>query len=290
MVSAQTRREQVAYARKRGISCRRACALLSVARSTLDYESRMPAKDRPLADELRALARKHPRQGYRMMRNQLSKPASYSRVYRVWKQNGLCLPRRRPRKRIRGGGHRWMSAINPNAVWAYDFAHDECANGQKLKCLVVVDEWTHESLAIHVGARIRSADVIEVLSRLFSIYGRPAFLRSDNGPEFVAKAVQRWLRDHGVTTSYIEPGKPWQNGVAESFVNRFRDDCLGIEWFNNRLEAKVIIENWRCAYNHQRPHSSNNYMTPSRKREVWINNFGPRWGIKYEQQPRKLSA
>ena len=250
----------------------------------------MPAKDHVLAGELRALARKHPRSGYRMMRNRLSTPTSYSRVYRVWKQSGLCLPRRRPRKRLRGDAHRWMSAITPNSVWAYDFAHDECANGQKLKCLVVVDEWTHESLAIQVDARIRSADVIDILSRLFSLYGPPAFIRSDNGPEFVAKAVQRWLRNQGVQTSYIEPGKPWQNGVAESFVNRFRDECLGVEWFNNRLEAKVFIERWRQDYNDERPHSSNDYMTPSRRRENWINDFGAKWGIKYGKQPRRLSA
>jgi len=224
------------------------------------------------------------------MRNMLSKPASYGRVYRVWKKNGLCQPRRRPRKRIRGDGHRWMSPISPNAVWAYDFLFDECANGQKLKCLVVVDEWTHEALTIHIGARVRSSDVIAVLSRLISIYGPPAFLRSDNGPEFVAKAVQRWLRERGVAATYIEPGKPWQNGVAESFNNRFRDGCLGVEWFNNRLEAKVVIERWRQKYNAERPRSSNNYMTPASKRVDWINSFGPKWGIKYEQQPRRLSA
>jgi putative transposase len=290
MVSAQARREQVAFARRRGLSCRRACALLSVARSALTYESKMPEKDKALAGELRALSTKHPRWGYRMVRNWLSAQVSYSRVYRVWKQNGLCLPKRRPRKRIRGDGHRWMSAVNPNAVWAYDFAHDECANGQKLKCLVVVDEWTHESLAIQVGARMRSRDVIDVLSRLFSLYGPPAFLRSDNGPEFVAKAVQRWLRRQGVQTSYIEPGKPWQNGVAESFVNRFRDDCLGVEWFNNRLEAKVFIEAWRKEYNTNRPHSSNGYKTPAETRQDWLTRFGPKWGIKYEHQPRRLSA
>lgn len=203
----------------------------------------MPAKDQPLAEELRALARQHPRWGYRLMRNKLSDPVSYSRGYRVCKQNGLCQPRRRPRKRLRGDQHRWMSPVTPNAVWAYDVAHDECANGQKLKCLVVVDEWTHEALSTHVGAQIRPREVIEILSRLFSICGPPAHLRSDNGPEFVAKAIQRWLAQQGVGTAYIEPGKPWQNGVAESFINVFRNDCLGVERFNNRLEAEVIIEN-----------------------------------------------
>ncbi|MEL6547387.1 MAG: DDE-type integrase/transposase/recombinase [Myxococcota bacterium] len=127
---------------------------------------------------------------------------SYSRVYRVWKAEGLGLPRRRPRKKIRGGGHRWMQAITPNAVWAFDFVHDECANGQKLKCLLVVDEWTHEVLAVEVGARIRSNDVVATLARLVSLYGPPAFVRSDNGPEFVAKAVRSWLTTQRIEASF----------------------------------------------------------------------------------------
>ncbi len=135
-----------------------------------------------------------------------------------------------------------------------------------------------------------AAGVIDVLSRLFSIYGQPAFIRSDNGPEFVANALQHWLREQGVGTSYIEPGKPWQNGVAESYNNRFRDECLGVEWFNNRLEAKVVIECWRQGFNDERPHSSNNYVTPSRRWENWINDFGAKWGFNYEQQPRELSV
>lgn len=290
MVSAQVRREQVTYARSRGLSCRRACALLSVARSALRYESRMPAKDAKLTTELRELARKHPRLGYRMARNRLKRRVSYSRVYRVWKAAGLCVPRRRRKKRLRGDGHRWMHAITPNAVWAYDFVHDECANGQKLKCLVVVDEWSHEVLTIEVGARIRSRDVIAVLTRLVALYGPPAFIRSDNGPEFVAKAVRRWIAAQGIQTSYIEPGKPWQNGVAESLINRFRDECLGLEWFRHRLEARTVIEFWRQDYNQCRPHSGISYATPASRREEWIKQFGPRWGIKYPKQTRRLSA
>lgn len=290
MVSARARREQVAYARERGLSCRRACALLSVARSELNYSSRMPAKDAPLAEELREFARRHPRLGYRMARNRLSTRVSYSRVYRVWKAEGLCLPRRRPRKKVRGGGHRWMQAITPNAVWAYDFAHDECANGQKLKCLLVVDEWTHEVLAVEVGARIRSGDVIATLARLVSLYGPPAFVRSDNGPEFVAKAVREWLTAQRIEASFIEPGKPWQNGVAESLINRFRDECLGVEWFHHRVEAKTVIEHWRKDYNQCRPHSSIDYMTPASRRREWIEEFGPRWGIGYPEHPGRLSA
>ncbi|MEO0815488.1 MAG: IS3 family transposase, partial [Myxococcota bacterium] len=239
---------------------------------------------------LHELARRHPRLGYRMARNRLSKKVSYSRVYRVWKAEGLGLPRRRPRKKVRGGGHRWMQAITPNAVWAFDFVHDECANGQKLKCLLVVDEWTHEVLAVEVGARIRSNDVVATLARLVSLYGPPAFVRSDNGPEFVAKAVRSWLTTQRIEASYIEPGKPWQNGVAESLINRFRDECLSVEWFNHRVEAKAVIEAWRRDYNQCRPHSSIAYATPASRRKEWIEEFGPRWGIGYPREIRTLSA
>lgn len=290
MVSAQVRREQVAFARSRGLSCRRACALLSVARSALRYERRMPIKDAPLKKELQELARRYPRLGYRMARNRLERRVSYSRVYRVWKTAGLCVPRRRPKKKLRGSGHRWMNAVTPNAVWSYDFVHDKCANGQKLKCLVVVDEWSHEVLAIEVRARIRSSDVIAVLARLVSQYGPPAFIRSDNGPEFVAKAVRVWVETRGIQTSYIEPGKPWQNGVAESLINRFRDECLSLEWFRHRLEARTVIAGWRQDYNQCRPHSSIGYATPASQRKQWIEKFGPRWGIKYPEQHRSLSA
>ena len=127
-----------------------------------------------------------------------------------------------------------MSAIAPNSIWAYDFVFDACANGQKLKCLTLIDEWTRECLAIIPEARIRSAEVINALSRLFAEHGSPAFIRSDNGPEFVAQNVQNWLKEQGVQTTYIQPGKPWQNGAIESFNARFRADCLDVEWFNSR--------------------------------------------------------
>lgn len=294
MVSAQGRREQVAYARERGLSCRRACALLSVARSALRYEHRMPQKDAELASKLRAAALRYPRWGYRPIRHVVStpeSPVSFNRVYRVWRKEGLGQPRRRPRKRIRGDGHRWMSAIAPNGVWAYDFVFDECANTQKLKCLVVVDEWTKESLAIEVDGRISSTRVIEVLERLVSLYGAPAFLRSDNGPEFVAKAVQRWLRAEGISTSYIEPGRPWQNGVVESFNARFRAECLNAEWFIDRREARETIEKWRQQYNEERPHSSIEFEVPASRRRSWMESSNWRLWIveKTNQQAPGLS-
>jgi putative transposase len=153
------------------------------------------------------------------------------------------------------------SAVRPNQVWSYDFVFDHCANGQQLKCLTVTDEFTKEGLAIDVDGRIRSTRVIEVLSRLVSARGVPTFLRSDNGPEFVSKALVSWIVTQGIRTALIEPGKPWQNGVSESFNGKFRDECLSLEWFRSRAEAKAIIEAWRRHYNEVRPHSSLDYLT-----------------------------
>ena len=144
-----------------------------------------------------------------------------------------------------------------------DFVFDHCANGQQLECLTVTDEFTKEGLAIDVDGRIRSPRVIDVLSRLVSARGAPSFLRSDNGPEFVSKALLSWIVAQGIGTALIEPGKPWQNGVSESFNGKFRDECLSLEWFRSRTEAKVIIETWRRHYNEVRPHSSLGYLTPN---------------------------
>ena len=156
-----------------------------------------------------------------------------------------------------------MSALGRNSVWCYDFVFDSCANGQQLKCLTVVDEYTRECLAIDVAGSIRSKRVIDVLSKLISIYGAPCYLRSDNGPEFVSLALLQWAKDERLESVLSEPGKPWQNGTNESFNGKFRDECLAMEWFRNRLEAKVIIQDWRRHYNEIRPHSSLNYRTPA---------------------------
>ncbi len=154
-----------------------------------------------------------------------------------------------------------------NQVWAYDFVFDACANGQQLKCLTVVDEYTRECLAIAVAGSIRSNRVIEVLSQLISVRGAPQTLRSDNGPEFVSRALLRWALKNDLGMALIDPGKPWQNGTAESFNGKFRDECLSMEWFRVRQEAKAVIESWREHYNHVRPHSSLANMTPSEFRQ-----------------------
>ncbi len=159
-----------------------------------------------------------------------------------------------------------LQATRPNHVWAYDFVHDTCANGQKLKVLTVIDEWTRECLAVEVDGRINARRVIQVVQRLITQYGAPTFIRSDNGPEFVAQAVKTWLAVSGIQTAYIEAGKPWQNGRNESFNGKLRDECLNVEWFRHRLEARVVIEQWRQQYNEHRPHSSLKYRTPTEVR------------------------
>ena len=266
MVGARVRRQQVAYARSRGLSSRRACALLSVARSTIGYASRLADKDAPVLTVMRELAGQYPRYGYRKIRIFLARRGhglSPERTYRLWRQAGLQVPRRRPRRRVATGRPRPVPADGPNQVWAYDFVFDTCADGRSLKCLTIVDEFTRECLAIDVAGSIRSARVIEVLTQLVSLHGAPRYLRSDNGPEFVATAILRWLHATDIETAFIDPGKPWQNGTDESFNGKFRNECLTIEWFRNRVEARVAIERWRHHYNEERPHMSLGDLTPA---------------------------
>lgn len=264
-MSASGRRRQVEYARRRGLSCRRSCFLLSVARSTLGYVSRLEARDAPALAKMRDLSAQYPRYGYRFIRVFLEREGiamGPQRAYRLWRAAGLQVPRKRPRRRLAASRPRPLPTTGPNQVWAYDFVHDSCANGQKIKCLTIVDEWTRESLAIDVAASIRSPRIIDVLAKLISVHGAPRYLRSDNGPEFVSMAILRWLTDERVETAYIAPGKPWQNGTDESFNGRFRNECLSMEWFRSRQEAVALIESWRRHYNEVRPHSSLGYLTP----------------------------
>jgi putative transposase len=265
-VSVPACRRQVAYSRERGLSARRACTLFKVARSALSYEGRKAVKDAPVIARMRELSAQYPRYGYRRVRIFLGRDGhrmSPGRAYRLWRAAGLQVPRKRPRKRVVAARPRPQAPCGPNQVWSYDFMFDRCANGQQLKCLTVTDEFTKEGLAIDVAGRIRSPRVIEVLARLVSERGAPGFLRSDNGPEFVSKAILSWIVAQGISTALIEPGKPWQNGVTESFNGKFRDECLSLEWFRSRAEAKVVIEAWRRHYNEVRPHSSLDYLTPN---------------------------
>jgi putative transposase len=265
MVSAPVRRQQVAYVCERGLSVRRACALLSVARSTLHYASRLAKRDAPVLGVMRELAARYPRYGYRRIQVLLAREGhamGADRTHRLWRQAGLQVPRKRPRRRVAVVRPRPLPPNGANHVWAYDFVFDACANGQQLKCLTVIDEYTRECLAIDVAGSIRSGRVIEVLARLVSVHGAPRYLRSDNGPEFVSRAILRWLIAQSIDTAHIDPGKPWQNGSNESFNGKFRDECLGMQWFKNRLDAKILIEQFRREYNEVRPHSSLANLTP----------------------------
>jgi len=266
MVSACARRQQVSYVHTRGVSIRRACALLSIARSTLGYQSRLVVKDAPALASMRELAGQYPRYGYRRIQVFLERRGyamSAERTHRLWRLAGLQVPRKRPRRRVASSRPRPLPATAAGHVWAYDFVFDACANGQQLKCLTVVDEFTRECLAIDIAGSIRSGRVIDVLSQLLSVHGAPKHLRSDNGPEFVSRSVLKWLTQANIDTAHIDPGKPWQNGSNESFNGKFRDECLSMEWFRNRIDAKIVIENWRREYNEVRPHSSLGQLTPA---------------------------
>lgn len=275
MVSAQARREQARYAIKRGLTQRRACALLSTNRSSLNYLPIMPVKDAPVIDAMKELSGVYPRFGARRIRVFLNRTGiliGKERCGRLWAKAGLQVPKKRRRKAA-GTRLRPLAPITQNSVWCYDFVHDACANGQKLKCLTVVDEYTRECLAIDVSGSIRSSRVIDTLNRLMRIHGVPRYLRSDNGPEFVSKALLEWASQESLELALIDPGKPWQNGANESFNGKLRDECLSMEWFRNRLEAKVVIEDWRVHYNDVRPHSSLNYKTPNEFKMTLGNNL-----------------
>lgn len=265
MVSASVRRQQVAFVQRRGLSLRRACALLRVPRSTIGHESRLAKKDAPVLEAMHELAGQYPRYGYRRIQVFLERRGikiGVDRTHRLWRLAKLQVPRKRPRRRVATNRPRPLAPEQAQQVWAYDFVFDGCGNGQQLKCLTVVDEYTRECLAIDVKGSIRSRQVIEVLSRLVSTHGSPRYLRSDNGPEFVSRAVLQWLTTASIDTAYIDPGKPWQNGSNESFNGKFRDECLSLEWFPDRINAKITIEDWRKHYNEVRPHSSLGNKTP----------------------------
>ena len=214
---------------------------MGVARSTLVLRLRQPAKDAPVMAAMNRLSSQYPRYGYRRIRIFLRREGladeCRSRAPAV-ASSRPGLPRKRPRRRMAPSRPRPLPPRAANHVWAYDFVFDACANGQQLKCLTVVDEFTHECLAIDVAGSIRSARVIDVLTRLMSVHGAPAYLRSDNGPEFVSHAILQWLTDARIDTAVIDPGKPWQNGTNESFNGKFRDECLSVEWFRTRREAR----------------------------------------------------
>ncbi len=252
-----------------GISERRACKVIEQPRSTQRYSSRKADRDRPLIEMMTALSRENPRYGYRRVWALLRREGWHvnkKRIYRLWREEGLKVPdKQRKRRRLSGTGENNSSrrrAEYRDHVWSYDFVMDQTEDGCTLKMMPVVDEYTRECLTLEVERSITARDVIKTLAALFELRGEPAFIRSDNGPEFIAEVVKRWLTASGVETLYIEPGSPWENAYSETFISRFGDELLKREVFTNLLEAKVLVEEYRSHYNHQRPHSSLGYRTP----------------------------
>jgi len=193
-------------------------------------------------------------------------PVNHKRVERLWRQEGLKVPQKQPKRRrlwLADGSCVRLRPTHRDHVWSYDFVLDRTSDGRAFRMLTLIDEFTRECLAIDVARRLTSEDVLERLSDLFVRRGVPTYLRSDNGSEFTANKVRAWLARVGVTTLFIEPGSPWENGYVESFNGKLRDELLAREQFDTLLEAKVLIERWRCDYNTRRPHSSLGYRPPA---------------------------
>lgn len=251
------------------VSERRACFVVGQSRATQRRAPKVRDDEAELTEAIVRLAKAYGRYGYRRVRQLLVDEGwrvSVKRVYRIWRREGLKVPKRQPKR-----GRLWLNngscvrlrAERPNHVWSYDFVQDQTEDKRKFRMLTVIDEFTRRCLAIVVARRLRSDDVLHCLTDLMSRHGPPEYLRSDNGPEFVAKSVRSWLGRIGVKTLYIEPGSPWENGYCESFNSKLRDELLEGEQFSTLYEAQVLIERWRQHYNGVRPHSSLGYRPPA---------------------------
>ena len=272
--------------RELGVSERRACRTLGQHRSTQRKVPQGRADEERLTDDIIELADKYGRYGYRMVTGLLNNAGwqvNHKRVERIWRREGLKVQQKhlkRSRLWLNDGSCIRLRAERANHVWSYDFVEDRTHDGRKYRMLNIVDEFTHECLAIRIDRRLKSADVIDVLSDLFILRGVPEHIRSDNGPEFVAKAVQGWIAAVGAKTAYIAPGSPWENGVIESFNARLRDELLDGEIFYSLKEARIVIESWRRHYNTVRPHESLGYKPPAP--EVFV----PAIAARASAQPR----
>ena len=250
------------------VSERRACQVLDQPRSSQRYEAKSRDDEEAMVKQMRTLASQRPRFGYRRIAALLrcaSWRASNTRVLRLWRREGLKVPQKRRKKRHVGSSDQACHvrrAEHQDHVWCWDFVFDRTGAGSPLKWLSIVDEYTRECLALKVDRSITSEDVIDTLAELFAMRGVPQAIRSDNGPEFVASAIQRWLGQVNVETRYIAPGSPWENGYAESFHSRLRDEFLATEVFESLAAARRMTAAWREDYNHHRPHSSLGYVTP----------------------------
>ena len=251
------------------VSERRACRVLGQVRRTQRYTPKVADDEEALTENIVSLATEYGRYGYRRITALLKTDGwrvNHKRVERIWRQEGLKVPARQPKR-----GRLWFNdgsciRLRPehrNHVWAYDFVFDRTREGRPLKFLTIVDEYTRECLTIEVARKQTSRDVLRTLAKLMLKYGVPKHIRSDNGPEFVARAVRSWLSRLGVETLFIERGSPWENGYIESFNGMLRYDLLNGEIFTTLQEAKVLTAWWRRQYNHLRPHSALGYRPPA---------------------------
>lgn len=252
------------------VSERRACQVLRQPRATQRYLPQARDDEDALTRRIVDLACVHGRYGTPRITAMLRDDGwhvNHKRVERIWRREGLKVPRRQPRR-----GRLWLNEgscvrLRPERkdhVWAYDFVPGQTHGGRPFRMLTVVDEFTRECLSIDVARSLRSDDVLERLAWLFATRGGvPAHIRSDNGPEFTAAIVREWLGRIGVRTLFIEPGSPWENGYVESFNGKLRDELLNGEIFYSLREAKVLIERWRRRYNTERPHSALGYRPPA---------------------------
>jgi transposase InsO family protein len=270
MVSPARRREAVDRLQTQfDTSERRTCRVIEQPRSTQRYRSAVKSDEVALIQRMHALVRCHPRYGYRRVWAMLRADGwrvNRKRVYRLWRREGFKVPRKQRKKRRLGSSANGIVRHRPehkDHVWAWDFIHDRDERGRPLKWFALMDEYTRECLALEVERSIKAVDVIDILSQVFLIRSVPRHIRSDNGPEFIAQAIRRYLETAKVNALYIEPGAPWENGYAESFFSRLRDEFLNCELFTDLREAKQLGGDWLAGYNHHRPHSSLDYRTPA---------------------------
>ena len=251
------------------VSERRACNVLGQTRATQRHPPQLTGEEERLVAQVVELTSKYGRYGYRRITALLRREGwqvNHKRVERIWRREGLKVPQKQPKR-----GRLWMNdgsciRLRPehkDHVWSYDFMAARTLDGRAFRILTVLDEYTRECLAIRVERHISSQDVIEQLFHLFVFRGIPEHTRSDNGPEFTAKAVRGWLSNLGVKTLFIEPGSPWENGYIESFNGKLRDELLDREVFTTLREAKILVEQWRREYNEFRPHSAKAYQPPT---------------------------
>jgi transposase InsO family protein len=251
------------------VSERRACKAIGQCRSTQRNELLVTPEEQRLTKRITDIADQFGRYGYRRVAAILRQEGwdvNVKRVFRIWREEGLKVPKRQPKRArlwLSGGSTIRLKPERANHVWSYDFVMDRTRDGRTIKMLTVIDEFTRECLAIVVRRAITSIELIDVMSELFLSRGLPEHIRSDNGPEFIATALRGWFKNLEVSPMYIHPGSPWENGFNESFNGKLRDEFLNGEIFYTLFEAQVLIERWRRYYNTERPHSSLGYKPPA---------------------------